>query len=196
MLATIDIALDKERQARIFEQEFYPQADALFNFAYSLTYSEADSNDLVQETYLKAYRFINSYHEGTNAKAWLFRILKNAFINNYRKKSKGPAQVDFEEVVNFHKQEDTALTSFVDMRDEIYKNIIGDEVTRAINALSVDFRTVILLCDMEGFSYEEISKIIDVPIGTVRSRLFRARNMLKKQLSDYAASLGYEDKRK
>lgn len=197
MSITIDIALDKAQKARIFEQEFYPQADALFNFAYSLTYNEADANDLVQEAYLKAYRFIGSYEVGTNAKAWLFRILKNAFINNYRKKSKRPTQVDYEEIVSYHQESDnTSLTSYVDLRTELFDQMLGDEVTHAINALNVDFRTVILLCDIEGFSYEEIAEIVDVPIGTVRSRLFRARNMLKKHLSDYAKGLGFEDKRK
>ena len=91
---------DKKRNVkdyeRIFEEEFYPNADALYNFAFNLTYSEADANDLVQETYLKAYRFIDKYIEGTNAKAWLFKILKNAFINQYRKESKRPSKVDFE----------------------------------------------------------------------------------------------------
>ncbi len=196
MLTTTNINLEKEKQARIFDQEFYPQADALLSFAYGLTRNEADANDLVQETYLKAFRFIDSYLEGTNAKAWLFRILKNAFINNYRKKSKRPTQVDFEDLVNIHQEEDTALNSYVDLREDIYERIIGDEVTIAISNLSVDYRTVLLLCDIEGFTYEEISKIIDIPIGTVRSRLFRARNLLKKELSAYAQSLGFEDKRK
>jgi len=196
MLTTTNINLEKEKQARIFDQEFYPQADALLSFAYGLSRNEADANDLVQETYLKAFRFIDSYEEGTNAKAWLFRILKNAFINNYRKKSKRPTQVDFEDLVNIHREEDTALNSYVDLREDIYERIIGDEVTIALGNLSVDYRTVLLLCDIEGFTYEEISKIIDIPIGTVRSRLFRARNLLKKELSAYAQSLGFEDKRK
>ena len=165
-------------------------------FVTGLTRNEADASDLVQETYLKAFRFIDSYLEGTNAKAWLFRILKNAFINNYRKKSKRPTQVDFEDLVNIHQEEDTALNSYVDLREDVYERIIGDEVTIAISNLSVDYRTVLLLCDIEGFTYEEISKIIDIPIGTVRSRLFRARNLLKKELSAYAQSLGFEDKRK
>jgi len=196
MFTTTNINLEKEKQARIFDQEFYPQADALLSFAYGLSRNEADANDLVQETYLKAFRFIDSYEEGTNAKAWLFRILKNAFINNYRKKSKRPTQVDFEDLVNIHREEDTALNSYVDLREDIYERIIGDEVTIALGNLSVDYRTVLLLCDIEGFTYEEISKIIDIPIGTVRSRLFRARNLLKKELSAYAQSLGFEDKRK
>ncbi len=180
----------------VFEEEFLPQIDALYTFAYHLTYNEEDANDLVQETYLKAYRFIDSYHAGTNAKAWLFRILKNAFINQYRKKSKRPTQVDYEEVINYHDEEDTNLTSYHDLREEMFQGMMGDEVTNAINALPVDFRVVILLCDVEGFTYEEISKIVDIPIGTVRSRLHRARNMLKEKLRTYAQSLGYKDKRK
>lgn len=186
----------QERYDRIFEQEFLPQIDALYTFAYHLTYNEEDANDLVQETYLKAYRFIEHYMEGTNAKAWLFKILKNAFINQYRKKSKQPTQVDYEEVVNFHGEEDTQYSSYMDLREEMFQHMMGDEVTNAINSLPVDFRVVILLCDIEGFTYEEISKIIDIPIGTVRSRLHRARNMLKEKLQEYAKSLGYKDKRK
>lgn len=180
---------------RIFEEEFLPQIDALYNFAYHLTYNEDDANDLVQDTYLKAYRFIDKYLQGTNAKAWLFKILKNAFINQYRKKSKQPQKVDFEDIVSYHDSEDASYVGNTDLRHEIFQGMMGDEVTGAINALPVDFRTVILLCDIEGFTYEEISKIIDIPIGTVRSRLHRARNMLKDRLHAYAEQLGYVDKR-
>ncbi|WP_233752827.1 sigma-70 family RNA polymerase sigma factor [Flavilitoribacter nigricans] len=180
---------------RIFQEEFWPQIDALYTFAYHLTYNEEDANDLVQETYLKAYRFIKHYNEGTNAKAWLFKILKNAFINQYRKRSKQPTRVDYEEVATFHDEEDTQYSGYLDLREEMFQHMMGDEVTNAINALPVDFRVVILLCDIEGFTYEEISKIIDIPIGTVRSRLHRARNMLKEQLKNYASTLGYKDKR-
>jgi RNA polymerase sigma-70 factor (ECF subfamily) len=151
------------------------------------------TGDLVQETYLKAYRFIDKYHEGTNAKAWLFKILKNAYINEYRKKSKQPTKVDFEEIITYHDTDDDSVTGYMDLREEIFMHMMGDEVTTAINSLPLDFRTVILLCDIEGFTYEEIAKIIDVPIGTVRSRLFRARNMLKDKLLFYARKLGYED---
>jgi RNA polymerase sigma-70 factor (ECF subfamily) len=143
---------------------------------------------------MKAYRFANSYVEGTNAKAWLFKILKNAFINEYRKKSKQPNKVDYEDIVSFHDSEDVQLVGTLDMREEIFQDMLGDEVTKAINSLPVDFRTVILLCDIEGFTYEEIAKIIDIPIGTVRSRLHRARQMLKELLEDYARSLGYKEK--
>ncbi len=186
---------EMQNYERIFEEEFYPHADALYNFAYGLTYNEEDANDLVQETYMKAFRFIDKYIEGTNAKAWLFKILKNGFINQYRKKSKRPAKVDYQEIVNYHDQEDSAYSGHVDLRQEIYQNMMGDEVTNAVNSLPIDFRTVILLCDIEGFTYEEISKIIDVPIGTVRSRLHRSRNMLKEKLKTYAAKYGFEDKK-
>ncbi len=185
----------KRQRDKIFEQELLPHIDALFNFAYHLTYNEEDANDLVQETYMKAYRFIDKYQEGTNAKAWLFKILKNAFINQYRKKSKQPTKVDFEDIVSYHDSEDSKLSGELDMREEIFQGMMGDEVTNAINSLPVDFRTVILLCDIEGFTYEEISKIIDIPIGTVRSRLHRARNMLKTKLMAYAEKFGYKDKR-
>ena len=184
-----------ERRERIFEEEFMPQIDALYTFAYHLTYNEDDANDLVQDTYLKAYRFIDNYIEKTNAKAWLLKILKNAFINQYRKRTKQPTRVDYEEVINFHEEEDTNYSSYMDMREEMFQAMMGDEVTNAINALPVDFRVVLLLCDIEGFTYEEIAKIVDIPIGTVRSRLHRARNMLKVELRNYAASLGYQDKR-
>ena len=186
---------EKLAKDKVFEEEFLPQIDALYNFAYHLTYSEEDANDLVQEAYMKAYRFINNYEVGTNAKAWLFRILKNAFINDYRKKNKQPTKVDYEEIVNFHNEEDTNFSSYDDLRTEMFDKMMGDEVTIAINSLPVDFRTVILLCDIEGFTYEEISKIINVPIGTVRSRLHRSRNMLKEKLREYAADYGYSDKR-
>ncbi|MGK0389045.1 MAG: RNA polymerase sigma factor (sigma-70 family) [Maribacter sp.] len=188
------VTMEKSIKDKIFEEELMPQIDALYNFAYHLTYNEADANDLVQEAYMKAYRFISSYEVGTNAKAWLFKILKNAFINQYRKKTKRPTQVDYEEVINFHAEEnDTNYSSYLDLREEIFQDMMGDEITIAINSLDIPFRTVILLCDVEGFKYEEISKILDVPIGTVRSRLHRARNMLKEKLKAYAATLGYID---
>jgi RNA polymerase sigma factor (sigma-70 family) len=179
----------------IFEEEFLPHADALRTFAYHLTYNEDDADDLVQETYLKAYRFIENFEKGTNAKAWLFKILKNGFINDFRKKGRTPNTVDYEEVAKYHDDEEGSGQSYTDLREEMFSNLMGDEVTNAINSLPVEFRTVILLCDVEDFSYEEISKILDAPLGTVRSRLHRARNMLKEKLKCYAESLGYEDKR-
>ena len=179
----------------LFERELLPHVGALQTFAYHLTYNQDDADDLVQETYMKAYRFIDKYEQGTNAKAWLFKILKNAYINEYRKKVRQPTKVDFEDIVTYHDTDDDRISGYSDLRQEIFENMMGDEVTTAINSLPLDFRTVILLCDIEGFTYEEIASIIDVPIGTVRSRLFRARNLLKEKLTTYATDHGYVDKR-
>ena len=187
---------NKSEKDKIFKEEFFPQIDALFNFAFHLTYNESDAQDLVQEAYMKAYRFMNSYIKGTNAKAWLFKILKNAFINEYRKRSKRPTKVDYEDIIVSHAKEDGSSVGALDLRQEIFQGMLGDEVTNALNALPVDFRTVVLLCDIEGFTYEEIAKIVDIPIGTVRSRLHRARNMLKEKLQTYAAEYGYKPKSK
>ncbi len=182
-----DLAL----RTAVFEQEFLPHIDAMYNFALKLTLDEANANDLVQETFLKAFRFATSFERGTNAKAWLFRILKNSFINEYRKKSKRPSQVDYNEVENFYNSDDVDHSATVDLRSQTVQDRIGDEVANALNALGVDFRIVIILCDLEGFTYEEMSKILDIPIGTVRSRLHRARNLLKEKLGTYAKEMGY-----
>lgn len=181
---------DKERMS-IFDNEFLPHLDAMYNFAYRLTFDQDDAKDLVQDTYMKSYRFINSFQQGTNAKAWLYRILKNSFINDFRKKSKEPSKVDYQEVENFYNSDSVDESKTVDLRIDTVKDMIGDEVTNALNSLAVDFRTVIILCDLEGFTYEEMAKILDIPIGTVRSRLHRARNLLKEKLSTYAESMGY-----
>lgn len=179
------------KKVQIFEGEFMPHIDSMYNFAYKLTFDEDEAKDLVQDTYMKAYRFINSFLEGTNAKAWLYRILKNSFINDYRKKSKQPSKVDYQEVEQFYNSEDTPSEATVDLRIEATKDMIGDEITNALNSLAIDFRTVIILCDLEGFTYEEMAKILDIPIGTVRSRLHRARNLLREKLGTYAHSMGY-----
>ncbi len=195
VIATVD-PKEQARRERVFEEELLPQIDALYTFAYHLVYNEDDANDLVQETYLKAYRFIDKYEPGTNPKAWLFRILKNAFINQYRKRSRQPSKVDLEDYITYHDSEEGHYTGYSDLRQDMFENMMGDEITMAINKLPEDFKIVILLCDIEGFTYEEISKIVSIPIGTVRSRLHRARNTLKENLQEYAKSLGYQDKRK
>lgn len=182
--------LEKERT---FEKEFLPHIDSMYNFAYRLTFDEDDAKDLVQDTYLKAYRFIESFEKGTNAKAWLFRILKNSFINDFRKRSKEPSKVDYQEVESFYNSEDVDRTITTDLRVETVQDMIGDEISNALNSLDVDFRTVIILCDLEGFKYDEMAKILDIPIGTVRSRLHRARNLLKERLRDYAKKMGYKN---
>jgi RNA polymerase sigma-70 factor (ECF subfamily) len=179
---------------RLFEKEFMPHADALYNFAYQLSYNDDDANDLVQETYMKAFRFIDSYQEGTNSKAWLFKILKNIFINEYRRKKREPEKIDYDDVITFSDEDDDNSAAYFDLREDMFDNMMGDEITNALNKLPIEFKTVILLCDIEGFTYEEIAKIIDIPIGTVRSRLHRARNMLKQLLKDYADQMGFEDK--
>lgn len=181
---------------KVFQQEMLPYLDAMYNFAFRLTLDEDDAKDLVQDTYLKAFRFINSFEKGTNAKAWLFRILKNSFINDFRKKSKEPAKVDYQEVETFYNSEDfeSEIEVTNDLRTESVQDLIGDEVASAINFLEVDFRIAIILCDIEGFTYEEMAKILDIPIGTVRSRLHRARGLLKEKLSSYAKKMGYSQK--
>ena len=183
---------EREKQS-IFNQEFMPHINSMYNFAYRLTLDADDSKDLLQDTYLKAFRFIDSFQKGTNAKAWLFRILKNSFINDYRKKSKEPSKVDYQEVESYYNSEDVDRQITPDLRVEALQDMIGDEISIALNSLDVDFRTVIILCDLEGFKYEEMAKILDIPIGTVRSRLHRARNLLKEKLSEYAKTMGYKN---
>jgi RNA polymerase sigma-70 factor (ECF subfamily) len=183
---------EKEKN-EIFNGEFLPHINAMYNFGYRLTLDRDDAKDLVQDTYLKAYRFIESFQKGTNAKAWLFRILKNSFINDYRKKTKEPSKVDYQEVETYYNSEEFDRQITPDLRVESLKDMIGDEISNALNSLDVDFRTVIILCDLEGFKYEEMAKILDIPIGTVRSRLHRARNLLKEKLTQYAKSMGYKN---
>ncbi len=175
-----------------FVKEFMPYLKSLYNFAFRLTLDEDDANDLVQDAYLKAFRFYNTFEEGTNSKAWLFRILKNSFINEYRRKAKLPGKVDYQDVEAYYNSEDVDEQITPDLRVESVQDMIGDEITRALNAIDADFRLAIILCDIEGFTYEEMAKILDIPIGTVRSRLHRARQMLKEKLADYAKGLGYK----
>ncbi len=192
---TAEAVLDPEVKAAkdlLFETELLPHVKSLYHFAYRLANDEDDANDLVQDTFLKAYRFINSYEKGSNAKAWLFRILKNSFINNYRKASKEPNKIDYEEAETFLNTGKSSYSDTIDGNEKMFRGLIGDEVQRALTSLPVDFRAVIILCDIEEFTYEEIAKIVNIPIGTVRSRLHRARKMLRDALAQYALSMGYE----
>lgn len=184
------ISNKKDRDTQ-FESEFMPYINSLYNFAFRLALDEDDANDLVQDTYLKAYRFFDSYQPGTNAKAWLFRILKNTFINEFRRKSKQPAKVDYQEIETYYNSDEFDESATTDLRTETVQELLGDEVAKALNDIDVDFRTVIILCDIEGFTYEEMARILDIPIGTVRSRLHRARNLLKDRLIVYAQKMGY-----
>ena len=189
-------AEEKKKKDGKFEKELLPHAGSLYNFAFYLTHDANDSEDLVQDTFYKAYRFIEGYQDGTNAKAWLFQILKNSFVNEYRRRKNQPNSVEMDVVAQTHDSEDASTTvGSLDPRQEFFKNLMSDQVTEAVNSLPVDFRSTLLLCDVEEFSYEEISSIMAVPIGTVRSRLNRARNMLKEKLRSYAASVGIKEKR-
>jgi RNA polymerase sigma-70 factor (ECF subfamily) len=185
------------RKEKIFDEEMMPHLEALYMYAYnSFTRNEEDANDLVQDTMLKAFNSIDSYQEGTNAKAWLFKILYNTYINTYRKKKKRPNEVDFEKVKNLNTDETADFSNVVTIDEDVFGSMLGDEVALAMDQLSEESRTVILLSDIMDFKYEEIAALLDIPIGTVRSRLFRARNTLKEILKEYGESLGIKNKRK
>ena len=174
-----------------FKNEMLPHLDSLYNFGLRLTADPIDAEDLVQDTIVKAYRFFGSYERGTNAKAWLFRILKNSYINGYRKKTKIPQQVDYHEVAVFYETIRAEHTESSNLERNMYRQMMDDDLSKALNSLPEDFRTVVLLCDVENFTYEEIANMLDVPIGTIRSRLHRGRNLLKAELVDYAYKRGY-----
>lgn len=180
------------QKLKVFETELLPHAKAIYNFAYRLTFDEDEAKDLVQETFFKAFKFVDSFKEGTNAKAWLYRILKNNFINDYRKRIKEPCKIDYQEIEGIFNSEESEETISGNLAVYPFKEAIGDEVSIALNALPLDFRIVIILCDLEDFTYEEMAKILDIPIGTVRSRLHRARNLLRHKLFEYAKSRGFK----
>jgi RNA polymerase sigma-70 factor (ECF subfamily) len=171
-----------------FEREALVHLDALYRVALRLTSNPSDANDLVQETMLKAYRSWHQYQQGTNAKGWLLTILRHAFINEYRRRSRRPETVDLDAIEPF--------AVFDELQDEdpqarFFDQIVDDEVLRAIDALPEQFREAVVLSDVEGMSYEEVARILGVPIGTVKSRLFRARRLLQAKLYEYAVSMGY-----
>jgi RNA polymerase sigma-70 factor, ECF subfamily len=174
-----------------FQKEALPHLDALYNFALRMTADPDDADDLVQETFLKAYRFFDKFEKGTNCKAWLFRIMKNSFINIYRKTSKEPDKVDYDDVEEFYHVIRAESTDSNDLQEKLFSNVLDDDVTRALESLPEEFRTVVILCDIEGFTYEEIADFVECPIGTVRSRLHRGRKMLRTKLLDYARKRGY-----
>lgn len=172
-----------------FERDALPHMEALYNFAVRMTMDQAEAEDLVQETYLKAYRFFDKFEPGTNCKAWLFRIMKNSYINRYRKARKAPQTVDYSTVEEFCHT--ISAEGFDAGNPAPFEHLLDDEVTIAIEQLPEDFRTAVILCDIEGFTYEEIAEFADCPVGTVRSRLHRGRRLLRDALLEYAASRGY-----
>ncbi len=167
--------------------------DALYRSALYLVKNESSADDLVQETYLKAFKSLQDDKEVRSVKAWLFRILMNTFINKYRKEKREPSLVDFDSVEAFHEslQEEARVPSILDDESAL-DSLMDDNIKRALEALPDDFRMVILLSIVEGFSYREISKIVDCPVGTVMSRIYRGRKMLKEKLADYAKKHGFK----
>ena len=183
---------DSTRRAA-FEQEALVHLDALYRVALRLTGNPSDADDLVQETMLKAYRSWEQYQTGTNAKGWLLTILRNSFINEYRRRTRHPETVDVDTIEPF--------AVFQDIQEEdpqgaFFDKIVDDEVLRAIDGLPEAFRETVVLSDVEGMSYQEIGKILSIPVGTVKSRLFRARQMLQAKLYEYAVGNGYIKGRK
>ncbi len=189
--AATRVASAEDRRRLLFEQEAVPHMDALYNFALRMTGEAADAHDLVQETYLKAYRFFDKFESGTNCKAWLFRIMKNSYINRYRKAQKTPETVDYDVVADYYPSVALPEADPNDLRELIFNRLLGDEVTTAIASLPEDFRVVVMLCDIEGFTYEEIADHVGCPVGTVRSRLHRGRKLLREALVSYARARGY-----
>jgi RNA polymerase sigma-70 factor (ECF subfamily) len=182
------------KKHREFERETLPHTGLLYNYALRMTNRPADAEDLLQETFLKAYRFWDKYEQGTNIRAWLFRIMKNSYINRYRKETKEPAMVDYGEVEPYYATVRADSADANDLQETVYGNLLDDDVSGAVAALPEDFRTVVILCDIEGLSYEEIAEFINIPLGTVRSRLHRGRKLLRDRLLTYARKRGYAPK--
>jgi RNA polymerase sigma-70 factor, ECF subfamily len=174
-----------------FEIEVLKHSAALKSFALKMTNDDDDAEDLVQDTLLKAFRFFDKFEKGTNSKAWLFQIMKNSFINNYRKTSREPNKVDYEDVQNFYETIKADEVKSKHSENDAFSDVLDDDIANALAILPDDFRTIVFLSDIEGYTYEEISDFMDCPIGTVRSRLHRARKMLYALLYQYAQTNGY-----
>ena len=177
-----------------FAELAMPYMDALYSAALRMTRNPADAEDLVQETYLRAYRGFGGFQEGTNLKAWLYKILTNTFINIYRAKKRRPDEVDFDDAEDFFLfRRLGGLEAAVAGRtpeSEVLEAMPEQVVKDAIEALPEQFRVAVLLADVEGFSYKEIAEITEVPIGTVMSRLHRGRKQLQARLWDFAVERG------
>jgi|SRR5579875_375366 len=167
---------------------------ALYSAALRMTRNPADAEDLVQETFLKAYRSFDSFTEGTNLKAWLYKILTNTFINNYRAAKRRPEKADVEDVEDLYLYRRLGELQGGPVgrsaEEEVFDRFTDDEVKQALESLPEVFRIAVLLADVEGFSYKEIADITDVPIGTVMSRIHRGRKALQKALADFAVARG------
>ncbi len=173
-----------------FAEQAMPLMDQLYSAALRMTRNSSDAEDLVQETYMKAYRGYDRFQEGTNLKAWMYRILTNSYINRYRQKQRRPDESDIADVEDMYLYkrlggENSEIGSSAE--DAFLDSVTDDVVKAAIEAIPENFRIAVLLADVEGFAYKEIADILDVPIGTVMSRIHRGRKALEKQLHDYAA---------
>ncbi|NTV97602.1 MAG: sigma-70 family RNA polymerase sigma factor [Chlorobiaceae bacterium] len=185
------ISREEHLKQHEFQKEAVIHINSLYNYALHLTMNPDDAEDLVQETYLKAYRFFNSFERGTNCKAWLFKILKNNYINSFRKNSKEPGKVDYDLIKDFYHSIKDTRTDTSEADTDYFHSLLHEEVYLALQSLPEEFREVIQLCDIEGFTYEEIANMVESPIGTVRSRLYRGRKLLRAQLESYAKKYGY-----
>jgi len=181
---------DQTRQE--FEQVALPQADALYNFAVKMTRNRRDAEDLVQDAYMRAFRFFHRFEQGTNIRAWLFRILKNTYINNYRKVQRTPDHVDWAQVEEFYDTvtPDDLLKRHKNPEELLLESGIDGRIQQAIADLPEEYRAVVLLNFVEEMSYREIAEVLEIPMGTVMSRLHRGRKFLQKQLHDFAADSG------
>jgi RNA polymerase sigma-70 factor (ECF subfamily) len=176
-----------------FDTGELPFREQLFKTALRLTRNSEDAEDLLQETYLKAYRHYTSFQPGTNLKAWLFKILKNTFINEYRRRKQIPPQVDFSDLEETFESalanKNTAANRTPE--DELVESSLDNEVRRALVGLPHNYKVVVLLADMEGYSYKEIADILAIPVGTVMSRLYRGRRLLEKALLSFGVRYNY-----
>ena len=175
-----------------FEQQALPLLDQLYGGALRLTRNPADAEDLVQETYIKAFQAFDSFTQGTNLKAWMYRIMTNLYITNYRKAQRRPTQTSAEEITDYQllssaTHESQGLES---AEVEALKKLPTSEISEALNALSEDYRMVVYYADVEGLAYKEIAEIMGVPLGTVMSRLHRGRKKLREALKDVARERG------
>lgn len=187
----------KAQLEQAFIEEATPHLDALYATAVRLTKNKGDADDLVQEAMLKAYRYFDKYEQGTNCKAWLFKIMTNTFINRYRKSQKRKEYLVDDDYRPLQERavapQKNVLHQHFDDQDNMFFQLFGDEVKAALEEMPVDFRMVVLLADLQDFQYKEIAEIMDCPIGTVMSRLYRGRRMLQARLVDYARKQGYVD---
>jgi RNA polymerase sigma-70 factor (ECF subfamily) len=177
-----------------FERDAMQYAPQLYSAALRMTRNPADAEDVVQETFLKAYRAYHTFQEGTNLRAWLYRILTNTYINRYRKQQRRPSEVELGELEDFYLYkrmgEPGVSSASPSAESEVLEQIVDSDVRDALDALPDHFRMPVLLADVEGFSYKEIADMLDIPIGTVMSRLHRGRKALQKRLWDFAQERG------